>query len=142
MQNPFIRTVFGTVAGLMVAVFVVALIQMLSHAVFPPPDDLNTASTADMARMMEVIPFGAKAAVVAAWFLGTLAGASAANFIAQRAIPGWVVAGFILLASVYTTQMFPHPVWMVGGAVIVPVIAKLLADRLVPPLPDDEADAA
>ena len=131
MQNPILRAVLATLAGLVVAMLTAGLVEMAGHAVFPPPEGLDVTSPADQARLMEVIPLGAKIAVVAAWFLGALAGCAVAAWLSRSIKPGWVVAGVFVLGGLYTTQMFPHPVWMVVCAVALPVVAKLLADRLL-----------
>jgi hypothetical protein len=81
---------------------------------------------------MEIIPFGAKIAVVVAWFLGALAGAATARKIATVKWPAWIVAAFMIGASFWTTTMFPHPSWLVACAVVLPLLALTLAGRLVP----------
>ena len=131
MNNPILRGIVASIVGVVVAGFVVGGVEALGHMIFPPPEGLDLNNPDDLAQLMTVIPLGAKIAVMVAWFVGALVGALAAGWIGKGKIPGWVVAGFMLIASVATTQMFPHPVWMVGGAVILPVIAKLLADRLI-----------
>ena len=131
MQNPLVRGVVATLAGLVVAMLVVGVVEMAGHALFPPPEGLDVTKPEDQARLMEVIPLGAKVAVVVAWFLGALAGSAVAAFIARTIRPGWVVTGVLVLAGMYTTQMFPHPWWMVACAVVLPIIGKLVADRLL-----------
>lgn len=131
MNNPIVRGIVASVAGIVTAGIVVALVETLGHLIYPPPEGLDLTNPDDMAQLMTVIPIGAKIAVVAAWFAGSLAGAIVAGWIGRTKIPGWIVAAFMLLASVVTTQMFPHPVWMIIAAVALPIVAKLLADRMV-----------
>ena len=38
-----------------------------------------------------------------------------------------VLAGLMVAASFATTQMFPHPMWMMIAAVLLPIIAAFLA---------------
>lgn len=131
MNNPIVRGIVATLAGLVVAMLVVGLVEMAGHTAFPPPADLDLTKPEDQARLMELVPLGAKIAVVLAWFLGALAGCAVAAWIARTIRPGWIVAGVLVLGGMYTTQMFPHPVWMVVCAVVLPVAGKLLADRLL-----------
>lgn len=131
MQNPIVRNVLAALAGLVAAMLVIGVVEMAGHAIFPPPDGLDITKPEDQARLMEVVPIGAKVAVVVAWFLGALAGCAAATWIARTIRPGWIVAGVLVLGGMYTTQMFPHPVWMVVCAVVLPIAGKLLADRLL-----------
>ncbi|GAA4039326.1 hypothetical protein [Parerythrobacter jejuensis] len=131
INNPVVRAIVATVSGLLVAVFVIAAVESAGHMIFPPPEGLDLTKPADQARLMSVIPFGAQLAVVIAWFLGAFAGASVATYLGRSVIPGWIVVGFLVLASIWTTQMFPHPMWMIVAAGVLPVSAKLLADKLL-----------
>ena len=130
MDNPIVRAVLASIAGIVVAGMVVALVESAGHMIYPPPPDLDLERPEDLARLLEVIPLGAKISVVEAWFLGALAGASVAGWIGRSKKPGWAVAVFMLIASVVTTLMIPHPVWMIVAAAVLPFAGKLLADRL------------
>ncbi len=131
MSNPAIRAAVAAIAGLVVAMVVVGLVEGLGHAIFPPPPGLDLANPEDQARLMAQIPFEAKFAVVVAWFLGSLAGACTAIAIARQAMPAWVVAVTIAGLGLWTTQMFPHPDWMLASAAILPLVAVLVAKRLM-----------
>jgi hypothetical protein len=125
-----IRRAGGIVAGVIAAGLIVGVMEGLGHSLFPPPPGLDLAKPADQARLMEVLPMGAKLAVVIAWFVGALAGAWAALRISCWAPSVWVVAGVMTLLSVATTQMFPHPVWMIVAAFALPVLAAGIVQRL------------
>jgi hypothetical protein len=43
----------------------------------------------------------------------------------------WIVGLAIALAGVWTTQMFPHPDWMLASAAVLPLVAVLVAKRLM-----------
>lgn len=131
MRNPAIRAAVAAVAGLVVAMVVVGLVEAVGHALFPPPAGLDLANPEDQARLMAQIPFAAKLAVVVAWFLGSLAGACAAIAIARQVMPAWVVAVTIAGLGLWTTQMFPHPDWMLASAAILPLVAVLVAKRMM-----------
>ena len=131
MNNPAIRSLLAVVAGIVVAMLVIGGVEAIGHAVFPPPPGLDLARAEDQARMMEVSPFEAKLIVVAAWFLGSLAGACAAIAIARRVLPAWIVAVAIGAMGLWTTQLFPHPEWMLASAVVLPLVAVLVAKRLM-----------
>lgn len=130
MENPIVRGLVAVVAGLVAAFAVVFVCEGLGHMFYPPPPGLDINNPDDQKRMMEVIPTGAKVAVVIAWFLGTLAGSLVAVKIGQRPLYAWVIAGITILLSIVTTMMFPHPVWMIVAAVVLPVLAAVLAIRL------------
>ena len=75
MASPAVRNVVATIAGIVVAVTVVFVVEGIGHAIFPPPEGLDLTVAEDRERLMDLVPTGAKVAVVAAWFLGALAGA-------------------------------------------------------------------
>ena len=131
MDNPAVRNLAAVVAGLVVAMLVIGGVEAMGHAIFPPPPGLDLARAEDKARIMEAIPIEAKIAVVVAWFLGSLAGASTAIAIAQRVLPAWIVAVAIAGLGLWTTQLFPHPDWMLASAVVLPLVAVLVAKRLM-----------
>lgn len=131
MSNPIVRRIVAVLAGVIVAGMVVALVEGLGHMIYPPPTGLDISKPEDQARLMEVIPPGAKIAVVVAWFVGSFAGAAVAMLIGKHAFPGGVVAGLMVVASFATTQMFPHPLWMMVGAVLLPLLAAFLAKGLL-----------
>lgn len=95
------------------------------------------SNAADQARLLDVLPIGAMIAVVVGWFLGSLVGASTAIAITRRVLPAWTVGLIIAALGLWTTQMFPHPTWMVVSALVLPLVAvlvakALMADRLLP----------
>lgn len=131
MANPIMRRIGGIVAGVIAAGLVVAVLETVGHLLFPPPPGLDLAKPADQARLIEAIPIGAKLAVVIAWFFGALAGAWAALRISGWVPAVWIVAGVMTVLSVVTTQMFPHPLWMIAAALTLPVLAAWLVQRMV-----------
>jgi ABC-type xylose transport system permease subunit len=131
MDHPIVRSLVAVVAGLVVAMVVIAGVEAVGHALYPPPPGLDLARAEDQARMMEALPTEAKVAVVVAWFLGSLAGACAAIAIARRVVPAWIVAVAIAGLGLWTTQMFPHPDWMLASAVVLPLVAVIVAKRLM-----------
>jgi predicted naringenin-chalcone synthase len=129
MANPGIKRVGAMLAGIVVAGLVVAVVESLGHLVFPPPAGFDLTKPEDQARLMEVLPLGAKLAVVGAWFLGALAGAWTALRLGAFPLAAWVVAVVMVALSVITTQMFPHPLWMVAAALLLPPLAAWLVLR-------------
>ena len=131
MQNPIIRAIVAIVAGVLVAGIVVGILEMVGHLIFPPPEGIDPTNPDDQARLMEVIPLGAKIAVVVAWFAGSFVGAAVAMMIGKKAFHGGVVAGLMVAGSLATTQIFPHPMWMMVAAVLLPILAAFLAKGLL-----------
>ena len=126
-----IRGIAAILAGLVVAIITVLITESIGHMIYPPPAGLDISNPEHQAKLMESIPTGAKVAVVLAWFLGSLAGSATAIVIGRKVLAGWIVALLIGAMGVWTTQMFPHPLWMVVGALFVPLIAVLVVKRLM-----------
>ena len=131
MANPAVRSLLAVIAGLLVAMIVIAGVEAIGHAIFPPPSDLDITRVEDQARLMELMPLEAKLVVIAAWFVGSLASAVTAMAIARLVLPAWIVAVAIAGLGLWTTQMFPHPDWMLASAVVLPLVAVLVAKRLM-----------
>lgn len=131
MHNPMVRNAAAVLGGIVVATIVVMVVEGIGHAIFPPPPGLDVMDPEDQARLIEAIPIEAKIAVAAAWFLGSLAGACAAIAISGRVLMAWIVGLVIALLSVWTTQAFPHPDWMLAAGAVLPLVAVLVAKRLM-----------
>ncbi len=124
------RVVLGVLAGVVVAMLCIFAIEFLGHMVFPPPPDLDLSDPEAAARIIAGLPAGAFAFVLAAWFLGALAGAWAANMVGHATVGGWVVALVVICGGVYTMLMIPHPIWMWAAGVLLPLLAAWIAQRL------------
>lgn len=124
------RTIGGILAGAVIAVVTVSVLESLGHLIYPPPEGVDLKNPEDLAGIMHSIPLGAKIAVVVAWFCGALFGGLAANWIARRPWPAFFVAALILAGGIATLVMIPHPLWMQGAAVLLPVLAGAIAFAL------------
>lgn len=124
------RIVAGILAGAVIAVLCILGIEYVGHHVFPPPPGTDLTDPAQVARLMENVPPAALAFVAAAWFIGALVGAWAANRIALRGLAGWVVALLVIAAGAATMMQIPHPAWMWAIGIVLPLIAGWLAQRL------------
>ena len=124
------RVAMGIVAGIVVAFLCVFGVEWIGHSLYPPPAGLDINNPAAQARVMEAMPAAAKSMVLAAWFVGALAGAWVAIRIAGRSIAGWAAALLVIAGGVATMLMIPHPAWMWAGGILLPLLAAWIADRL------------
>ena len=124
------RIVMGAVAGIVVAFLCVFAVEFVAHGLYPPPAGIDASDPAGQARLMAAMPAAAKAMVLAAWFLGALAGAWTANRIAGRSLAGWIVALLVIAAGIATMVMIPHPAWMWAGGIALPLLGAWIADRM------------
>ncbi len=145
-----LRSLIAVIAGVVLGVVVVKGVEMVGMAVFPPPDlgiDFSNPETLKdreaMGRFIQAVPPGGKIAVVLGWFLGALGGGVTALLIGRKWSPlGWIVAGAIFLLSVTNFFAFPHPLWMVAGAVFSALLGgfgatALTGSKFAPPRAPD-----
>ena len=124
------RILMGVIAGGVVAFLCVFAVEFVAHGLYPPPAGIDAADPAGQARLMEAMPAAAKAMVLAAWFIGALAGAWTANRIAGRSLAGWIVALLVIAAGIATMAMIPHPGWMWAGGIALPLLGAWIAERM------------
>lgn len=129
--NAAVRGLLAIVAGVVLSGLVIGGIEMAAHAAFPLPPDTDMNNPDHLGRLWDWIPTETKALVLVAWFLGPLAGACTAIAIARRVLPAWIVGVAVAGLGLWTTQMFPHPDWMLASAVVLPLVAVLIAKRLM-----------
>ena len=129
------RTILGAVAGLVVAVVTIMLVEFAGHQVYPPPEGLNPMVTEDMAIIMQLLPFGAMLFVVAAWVIGAFEGGFVAALIARKGHPraAAIVPALMVMAGVVAMviAMPAHPKWMAIAGLLLPIPVALLGAALV-----------
>jgi hypothetical protein len=131
-MTPTVRKIVAVIAGLAVAFLVIVVVEMICHAIYPLPQDVNPLDPQSLKSAMAGMPVGALVGVVLAWILGALAGSFTAAKIAGSGglLPGLGVGIFLLLASVLNMAVLPHPVWVWAAALILIPTASVLGTRL------------
>lgn len=126
------RGFFGILAGLAVMVAIAVVIAFVGGLIIP--------STPVMANMSD--PEGVKQAYaslspeaqllgVMAWSLGGFVGALIAKYIIGRPWAVWTLTGLTEAYMLITVLMLPMPGWMQVVALVLPLVAGFLANRLV-----------
>ena len=128
------RTILGAVAGLVVAFFTIMLVELASHHAYPPPPGIDPNNTADMARLIGMLPFGALLMIVLAWVIGAFDGGFVAAWIARGNRPriAALVPALMVMAGVVgmIIQMPAHLAWMSAAGLLLPMPAALLGAAL------------
>lgn len=128
------RTILGGLAGLVVAVATIMLVEFASHQVYPPPAGLDPRDTADMARLIGMLPTGALLLVVLAWVIGAFDGGWVAARIARDRRPrvAALAPALMVMAGVVgmMVAMPAHPTWMAVAGLLLPVPAALAGAAL------------
>lgn len=124
------RIVAGIVVGAILAMACVFAVEWVGTMIYPPPLGIDYNNPADLDRPMTLVTPAQMAIVAFGWFLGALLGAWTANAIARRAIAGWAVALLVVALCVFNLMSLPHPAWMWGSGILLPLLAGWLAQRL------------
>jgi len=128
------RTIAATLAGLLVAVALVFVIELLSHKIWPPPAAITGTSDKEALRAaVDSMPAGALMSVAIAWIAGALGGGFVAARISRKALPACIVGGFIVLSGIANLLMIPHPFWFWIVAIVLVPMAALVSARLGAP---------
>jgi hypothetical protein len=127
-----LRSFLSILAGLIVATVVILVIQMIGHQVWPPPADVHSGNEEARKAAIDSLPLGAFLSVMAAWGLGTLAGAFAAGWLAPHspAAHAWLVGIIELLLAITMLFTLPHPVWFATLSPLVILAATWLGAHL------------
>ena len=72
------KNIGAGIAGVLVAVLSVWLVQKIGHAVYPPPVGMDPKDMEAMKAYVAELPIGALLFVIASYFIGTTAGTCAA----------------------------------------------------------------
>ena len=128
------RSILGLIFGLAVAILTVMLFQWISHTVWPPPEGLDPQDSAALAEHLRVAPLGSLILVVAGYIVGTFDGVFLGCFIgtAKRYIPAVVIGGLVLIGTISTLIMIPHPIWFAVSSLIGIPVAAWLATVVAP----------
>ena len=128
------RTILGALVGLVVAFLTIMLVEFASHHVYPPPPGIDPNNTADMARLIGMLPFGALLMVVLAWLIGAFDGGFVAALIARGNRPrvAALVPALMVMAGVVAmiVAIPAHPKWMAIAGLLLPIPAALLGAKL------------
>lgn len=127
------RLIIGTLVGIALAMAIVMTVEAASHMLWPPPPGLDLTGSQDMRTLMDAMPLPALASVPFGWFVGTLLGGAVGGAIARSTVPAWVVAALTLAACIYTLFSIPHPWWMIGCGLILPLLGGWIAARWIRP---------
>jgi hypothetical protein len=125
------RSILGVLAGLVVGIVLVALVETLGMRLIPPPPGIDPTDPASIAAAMANMPIGSFLFILAGWFLGTGVGASTAMRFARSDArwPGLAVGGVILVATLYNLWVIPHPLWVAVVGVVGIILITLVAAR-------------
>jgi glyoxylase-like metal-dependent hydrolase (beta-lactamase superfamily II) len=132
-MHQMIRSALVLLAGVVVALLVVMLMDAVVGRVYPLPAGTDVNNPESFRQAIAALPVAAFALLVVGWALAAGAGAYVAARLATqaRAIHGLIVALFVLVATVANLGRIPHPTWMWPAAIILLPVAGWAATRLI-----------
>ncbi|WP_425616031.1 hypothetical protein NA78x_005969 [Anatilimnocola sp. NA78] len=119
-----LRNFAGVFLGLIVAMCVVALVEIIGMVIYPPHPDLMSADVEKRAAAMAALPAGSFGFVLAAWTIGSFVGSFLAAYICngRRQMMAGVIASFLWVAALVNLITIPGPLWFgINGLVLIPL---------------------
>ena len=132
-MNPTIRSALVLLAGVVVAVLVVVLVDTLVGSMYPLPEGTDLNDPARMRAAIAAMPASAFVLLLAGWVVAAAAGSYLAARLARRspALHGLIVAIFVLIATVANLAAIPHPMWLWPAAILLIPAAGWAAAKMV-----------
>lgn len=123
MNSGFLRTIVGTIVGILLAFGLLHIMQMAGSNVAPEVYDPATGEI--------LIPIGSTIALLAGWFVGSFAGSWLAMRVSGSNAPGWIVGGAMVGAALYRAWTISDAWWIILAGLLVPLLATWLAQKAV-----------
>lgn len=132
MMQPTIRSAVVLLAGVVVAVIVVGVMDAVVGHLYALPAGTDTNNPESLRQAVAALPTATFALLVAGWALAAGAGAYiAARFAAHaHAMHGLIVALFVLVATLANLAKIPHPIWLWPASVVLIPAVGWAATRL------------
>lgn len=121
MGRNFLRTIIGTIVGILLAFGLLYVLQLAGSNLAPDVYDPGTDEI--------LVPIGSTIALLLGWFIGSFAGAWLAMRVSGAAGPGWIVGGAMIGAALYRAWTISDAWWIVLAGLLIPLTATLLAQR-------------
>ena len=109
-----LRNIGAWLAGVVSGGLTVALLEFVSHAIWPPPAGLDLTDAKAVAELMATAPLGAFIALIVAWTLGGMVGSGVAAAVAtwRRVLIAGMAGGMTLVGAAVNLMAIPHPLWV------------------------------
>ncbi|HKO56878.1 MAG TPA: hypothetical protein VJ276_13470 [Thermoanaerobaculia bacterium] len=120
-----LRVLGGIVAGVLLAVGLIIVVELVGHAVYPPPPGTNIDDPAAVARLAAQRPLGALLFVILGWTLGAFCGSYVAGAIGKRPAPAVTPGVLVCAAAVANMFQIPHPTWFWIVSLLLAAVATI-----------------
>lgn len=125
------RNILALLAGAIVAIVVIGLVQTAAHFLYPPPPGLDYNNPEVLKKVMMEAPVGALLMVLLSYFAGTFIGSWVAARLAADAPArqAYLIGGMMLISGLMNLFAIPHPLWFWVGSIAAFVAAAWLGGK-------------
>ena len=126
------RTIFGVLAGVLVAFIAITISQQVSLSMNPFPEGLDYKDTEAMNTYFSGLPASAFALVIGGYIVAAFLGGLLATFVAKsKYMPALIVGGFLTAASIANAMLITQPQWVSIASIVVMIPMAWLGAKLV-----------
>lgn len=124
-----LRTVLAFLIGAVVMVVAVAVLQMLGHAIWPPPDGIDPSNPEAFAQIVAAMPLAAKIWVLVSYAIAVEVGTIVAVLVHRVRWRGLAMTLGMLMTALCALNfwLLPHPWWMVVVGLLLPLPIAMTA---------------
>jgi hypothetical protein len=120
------RRIGAVIVGIIVAVLIVQIAELIVHYLYPPPPGYNMRDMNQVKKFVATLPLLAMVLVLIGWAIGTVVGTFLAAKIGRSPAPAYVIGGLLLIGGIANAAVIPQPIWFsvlsfiiyIGGTII------------------------
>jgi hypothetical protein len=111
-MNPVVRGVLAVIAGMLVALVLIVVVQVIGTRVYPPPP-MNRASIESIKAAIAQVPLVSLLFVLLSYTAGSVAGGWVVARFAPRdkMVHAMTLAGLLFCLGIVNLTSLPHPTW-------------------------------
>jgi hypothetical protein len=128
--------------GVLIAAALVIVVQMIGHAIYPPPTGIGGNDPDALLAMVAEAPVGALLFVILSYIFGAFGGRMLAALVARQTpfMYASIVGAFVLAGTIMNLNAISHPLWFVITPVMAIVATVLLTGRIAPMMISEKQD--
>lgn len=132
MKKPILRNFLAILAAFLIAAVFVLGIEAHGHRLYPLPEGFNSADLEQVAQYVKTAPTGALLFVLLAQSAGSFVGGAVTGFLAssRKTLIALLYGVLALLMAALNVLLIPHPGWMVGLALLLPIPLALVGSKI------------
>ncbi len=127
-----IRNAAAIIGGIAIAFLTVMLVDMLNHAIYPPPPGLDFTDPDAIRPYLDTLPIGAFLLIMASSMVAAFVGTLVASYVGtiQPRNCAIIVGGMVFAATVANFIAIPHPMWLAVATLLGVVVSAWAAMRI------------